>query len=152
MQQNELKKNHANYSPLTPTVFIEKAAKIFPDRYSIIHENKYFTWNETFTRCKQLANSLSKKLAHGNVVGFIASNTPELYEAHFGVPMAGMILNAINYRLDAKTIAYIIDHSDIKLILVQHDCSERVNFEECKYFENFKKMVKNPVKLFRQKI
>ena len=59
-----------------------------------------------------------KKLAKGNVVGFIASNTPELYEAHFGVPMAGMILNAINYRLDAKTIAYIIDHSDIKMLFL----------------------------------
>ena len=80
MQQNELKKNHANYSPLTPIVFIEKAAKIFPDRYSIIHENKYFTWEQTFMRCKQLASSLSQKLAKGNVVGFIASNTPELYD------------------------------------------------------------------------
>ena len=99
MQPNELKKNHANYSPLTPIVFIEKAAKIFPDRYSVIHENKYFTWEQTFTRCKHLASSLSQKLTKGNVVGFIASNTPELYEAHFGVPMAGMILNAINYRL-----------------------------------------------------
>ena len=118
MKQNELKKNHANYSPLTPIVFIEKAAKIFPDRYSIIHENKIFTWDQTFTRCKQLASSLFQKLAKGNVVGFIASNTPELYEAHFGVPMAGMILNAINYRLDAKTIAYIIDHSDIKLLFL----------------------------------
>ena len=118
MQQNELKKNHANYSPLTPIVFIEKAAKIFPDRYSIIHENKYFTWEQTFMRCKQLASSLSKKLAKGNVVGFIASNTPELYEAHFAVPMAGMILNAINYRLDPKTIAYIIDHSNIKMLFV----------------------------------
>ena len=119
MQQNELKKNHANYSPLTPIVFIEKAAKIFPDRYSIIHENKYFTWEQTFMRCKQLASSLSQKLAKGNVVGFIASNTPELYEAHFAVPMAGMILNAINYRLDSKTIAYIIDHSDIKMLFVE---------------------------------
>ena len=118
MQQNELKKNHANYSPLTPIVFIEKAAKIFPDRYSIIHENKYFTWEQTFMRCKQLASSLSQKLAKGNVVGFIASNTPELYEAHFAVPMAGMILNAINYRLDSKTIAYIIDHSNIKMLFV----------------------------------
>ena len=72
MQQNELEKNHANYSPLTPIVFIEKAAKIFPDRLSIIHENKFFTWDQTFTRCKQLASSLSQKLTKGNVVGFIA--------------------------------------------------------------------------------
>ena len=118
MQQNELKKNNANYAPLTPIVFLEKAAKVFPNRYSIIHENKYFTWEQTFLRCTKLASSLSQKLTKGNVVGFIASNTPELYEAHFGVPMAGMILNAINYRLDAKTIAYIIDHSNIKLLFI----------------------------------
>ena len=118
MRYNELKKNHANYSPLTPIVFIEKAAKVFPDRLSIIHEDKYFTWQQTFKRCKQLASCLSQKLAVGDVVGFIASNTPELYEAHFGVPMAGMVLNAINYRLDAQTIAYIIDHSDIKMLFV----------------------------------
>ena len=74
--------------------------------------------NKLFVRCKQLASSLSQKLAKGNVVGFIASNTPELYEAHFAVPMAGMILNAINYRLDPKTIAYIIDHSNIKMLFV----------------------------------
>ena len=61
MQQNELKKNHANYAPLTPIVFLEKAAKVFPDRYSIIHENKYFTWEQTFRRCRQLASSLSQK-------------------------------------------------------------------------------------------
>ena len=78
MQENELKKNPANYSPLTPIAFIEKAAKIFPDRFSIIHENKFFTWDQTFTRCKQLASALSQKLDKGNVVGFIASNTPEL--------------------------------------------------------------------------
>ena len=118
MQYNGLKKNHANYTPLTPIVFIEKAAKVFPDRLSVIHEDKYFTWEQTFTRCKQLASSLSQKLTKGDVVGFIASNTPELYEAHFGVPMAGLILNAINYRLDARTIAYIIDHSDIKMLFV----------------------------------
>ena len=118
MQQNELKKNKANYSPLTPIVFIEKAAKIFPERISVIHGNKHFTWEQTFKRCKRLASSLSQKLSKGGVVGFIASNTPELYEAHFGVPMAGMVLNAINYRLDAKTIAYIIDHSDIKLLFI----------------------------------
>ena len=118
MRYNELKKNHANYAPLTPIVFMEKAAKVFPDRLSIIHEDKYFTWQQTFKRCKQLASGLSQKLAVGDVVGFIASNTPELYEAHFGVPMAGMVLNAINYRLDAQTIAYIIDHSDIKMLFV----------------------------------
>ena len=96
MQQGELKKNYANYAPLTPIVFLEKAAKVFPDHLSIIHEDKYFTWEQTFRRCKQLASSLSQKLAMGDVVGFIASNTPELYEAAFGLPWAGMTLNAIN--------------------------------------------------------
>ena len=124
MQLDEQKKNRANYSPLTPIVFLEKAAKVFPDRYSIIHEEKYFTWEQTFKRCMQLASSLSQKLTKGSVVGFIALNTPELYEAHFGVPMAGMVLNAINFRLDAKTIAYIIDHSEIKILFVDTEFME----------------------------
>ena len=118
MQYNELKKP-CQLLTFNPRRFHRKAAaKVFPDRLSIIHEHKYFTWQQTFKRCKQLASCLSQKLAVGDVVGFIASNTPELYEAHFGVPMAGMVLNAINYRLDAQTIAYIIDHSDIKMLFV----------------------------------
>ena len=102
----DLKKTSANYQHLNPISFLVKAAKIFPDFKSIIYKDIEYTWDETFERCKLFASALQKiGLKKGDVVGFMAANTPELYEAHFSVPMAGMVLNAINYRLDSRTIA-----------------------------------------------
>ncbi len=118
---NKIEKVEANYSPLSPISFLSKAAKIFPEKTSIIYETKKFSWKETFSRCKKLASSLSNEFSHGDVIGFFAANTPELYEAHFGVPMAGMVLNALNIRLDPATIGYIIDHSEIKVIFVDDE-------------------------------
>ena len=115
---SSLQKNEANYTPLNPITFLKKTAATFPNKKSLIYNSKSFIWSETYTRCKQLASALRLRgLDHGDVVGFLALNTPELYEAHFGVPMAGMILNALNYRLDAKTLAFIIDHSETKLLV-----------------------------------
>ena len=113
-----LKKNEANYVPLTPISFLKKAATTFPNKRSIIYEEKFFTWSETYSRCKRLASAIiSGGMRQGDTIGFLAMNTPELYEAHFGVPMAGMILNAMNYRLDAKSLSFIIDHSETKLLV-----------------------------------
>ncbi len=113
-----LKKNKANYVPLNPVSFIRKTASTFPSKKSIIYNNRTYTWLETYSRCKRLASALSSRgLDPGDTVGFLAMNTPELYEAHFGVPMAGLILNAMNYRLDPKTLAFIIDHSETKLLV-----------------------------------
>ena len=84
---NKIEKVDANYTPLSPVTFLSKAAKIFPERTSIIYESQEFTWRETYLRCKKLASSLSKQFRNGDVIGFLASNTPELYEAHFGVPI-----------------------------------------------------------------
>ena len=109
----------ANYVSLNPISFLRRTAKVFPNRSSIVYEDIRFSWSETFERCKKLASALkSEGLERGDVVGFIAVNTPELYEAHFGIPMAGLVLNAINYRLDAKTIAYILSHSETKILFV----------------------------------
>ena len=114
-----LKKNKANFDPLTPVDFLKRTAKIFPSYISIISENKKFTWNQTFKRCNLLATALAKhKIKTGDVVSIMAPNTSAMYEAHFGIPMAGAILNAINIRLDAKTISYIIGHSKTKIIFV----------------------------------
>ena len=114
-----LKKNKANFDPLTPVDFLKRTAKIFPSYISIISENKKFTWKQTFKRCNLLATALAKhKIKTGDVVSIMAPNTSAMYEAHFGIPMAGAILNAINIRLDAKTISYIIDHSKTKIIFV----------------------------------
>ncbi len=119
-----LKKTVANYQNLNPISFLEKAAKIFPESKSIIYDDIEYKWAETFERCKLFASALQKNgLKKGDVVGFMAANTPELYEAHFSVPMAGMVLNAINYRLDSKTITYIIDHAEIKLLVVDKEFS-----------------------------
>ncbi len=115
---NSLKRNEANYVPLNPVAFLKKASARFPNKTSIIYEKKAFNWSETYIRCKCLASALLKSGLHpGDTVGFLAMNTPELYEAHFGVPMAGLILNAMNYRLDAKTLSYILDHSETKLLV-----------------------------------
>ncbi len=114
-----LKKNKANFYPLTPVDFLKRTAKIFPNYISIISENKKFTWGQTFKRCNLLATALTKyKIKTGDVVSIMAPNTSAMYEAHFGIPMAGAILNAINIRLDAKTISYIIGHSKTKIIFV----------------------------------
>ena len=114
-----LKKNKANFDPLTPVDFLKRTAKIFPNYISIISENKKFTWKQTFKRCNLLATALAKhKIKTGDVVSIMAPNTSAMYEAHFGIPMTGAILNAINIRLDAKTISYIIGHSKTKIIFV----------------------------------
>ena len=120
-----LKKKEANYAPLSPVLFLERAASVFPNYTSIISENKKFTWRETFKRCQLFASSLKKKkIKLGDTVSIIAPNTSALYEAHFAIPMIGAVLNTINIRLDAKTISYIISHSNSKLILVDTEYLE----------------------------
>ena len=114
-----LKKNKANFAALTPINFLKRTAKIFPNYISLVSETKKFTWKQTFERCNLLASSLVKrKIKSGDVVSIIAPNTTAMYEAHFGIPMTGAILNTINIRLDAKTISYIIGHSKTKIIFV----------------------------------
>ncbi|MGE4612565.1 MAG: acyl-CoA synthetase [Paracoccaceae bacterium] len=122
-----LPKTAANYTPLSPVSFMKGAARTFPDHTAVIYGETRRSWSQTYARCRQLASALTKSgLQAGDVVGFMAMNTPELYEGHFGVPMAGMVLNALNYRLDAKTIAYIIDHAQIKLLVTDREFSDIV--------------------------
>jgi fatty-acyl-CoA synthase len=111
--------NPANYAPLTPLGFLERAASVFPDRISLIHGARQDSWKQTFERCKRLASALAKRgLGVGDTVAVIAANIPALYEAHFGVPMAGCVLNAINTRLDAEAISFILEHGEAKLLMV----------------------------------
>ncbi len=122
-----LEKNAANYAPLTPVSFIHRTALTFPDHPAVIYGALRRSWSQTYARCRRLASALTRAgLQKGDVVGFMAMNTPELYEAHFGVPMAGMVLNALNYRLDARTIAYIIDHAGIRLLVTDREFSDTV--------------------------
>ena len=112
-----LEKNKANYVPLSPVTFLKRTADIFPNYTSIISENNKFTWESTFTRCKLFASSLKKrKIKKGDTVSIIAPNSSAMYEAHFAIPMIGAVINTINIRLDAKTVSFILTHSDSKII------------------------------------
>ena len=121
----DLERNTANYAPLTPLTFLERAASIWPDRTAIIHGGIRRTWSETYTRCRRLAAALSRAgIASGDTVAILAANTPELFEAHFGVPLAGGVLNAINTRLDAEAIAFILRHGEAKILITDREFSK----------------------------
>lgn len=118
----------ANYTPLSPLSFLKRAADVYPDYPAIIHGHRRLSYAEVYDRCCKLATSLKQLgVKPGDVVSIIAPNIPELYEAHFAVPMCGGILNAINTRLEAKTIRYILEHSQAKVLLVDRDSSAVIN-------------------------
>ncbi|HYR34762.1 MAG TPA: AMP-binding protein, partial [Burkholderiales bacterium] len=105
---HNLEKNPANYAPLTPLSFLERAAYVYPERVSVIHGEQRTTWSETYARCRRLASALAKRgIGVGQTVAAMLPNTPPMYEAHFGVPMAGAVLNTLNTRLDAEAIAFM---------------------------------------------
>ena len=113
-----LAKNAANYVPLSPLSFLARTAAVYPDRLAVVHGDRRFTWAETAARCARFASSLAARgIGRGDVIAVIAPNIPALFEAHFGVPLAGAVLNAINTRLDAATIAFILAHSETKILL-----------------------------------
>ena len=114
-----LNKNDANFVPLTPLSFLLRAKEIYPNYEAIVYETRRYSWMEVYKRCVKFASALSKiGIKKGDTVSFLAFNTPEIFEAHYAVPMTGGVLNTINIRLDAKTIAYILDHSDAKVLVV----------------------------------
>jgi fatty-acyl-CoA synthase len=114
-----LDKNAANYVPLSPLSFLERSARVFPQLTSTIYEDRTFTWADTFERCKRFASFLARHgVVRGETVAAMLPNVPAMNEAHFGVPMAGGVLNALNIRLDAATIAFMLDHGGARIILV----------------------------------
>ena len=114
----ELTKNKANYISLSPLSFLARTADIFGARTAIVYEDRHYSWQQTYDRSRALASALTRcGLGLGDTVSIIAANTPEMYEAHFGVPMAGCVLNTINTRLEAETIAYILADSDSRLLI-----------------------------------
>ncbi len=113
-----LDKNSANFVPLSPLSFITRVKDIYPNYDSLVYGKRSYTWLETYDRCTKFASALAKKgITKGSTVSIIAANTPELFEAHYSIPMTGGVINTINTRLDAETIAYILDHSDAKLLI-----------------------------------
>ena len=119
LYEKNLDKNEANFVPLTPLTFLKRAKDIYPNYEAIIYEDRKYTWIDVYKRCVKFASALSKLgIKKGDTVSFLAFNTPEIFEAHYSVPMTGGVLNTINIRLDAKTIAYILDHSEAKALVV----------------------------------
>ena len=122
-----LDKNDANFTPLSPLSFLKRTAEVYPDKKSIIHGHREYTWQQTYERSCRLASALaSKGIGMGDTVSILAFNTPEIYEAHFGVPMIGAVLNTINIRLDVDTISYILDHGESKVLITDNELSPTI--------------------------
>jgi fatty-acyl-CoA synthase len=113
-----LGKNAANYVPLSPTGFLSRTASVYPDRLAVAYGERRYSWRETLERCRRLAAALTARgVGRGDTVAVMAPNIPETFEAHFGVPMAGAVLNALNFRLDPATIAFILQHGEAKVLI-----------------------------------
>ena len=120
----DLPRTAANYAALSPLTFIERAAAVFPRLAAVVHGPVRRDWAEVYARCRRLAHALARRgLGRGDTVAVMLPNTPEMVEAHFGIPMAGCVLNAINTRLDAEAIAFMLEHGEAKLLIVDREFS-----------------------------
>jgi fatty-acyl-CoA synthase len=119
-----LDKNQANHAPLTPLTFIERAAYVYPDRLSVVHGQERYTWKQTYARCRRLASALARRgIGKNDTVAVMLPNTPPMYEAHFGVPMCGAVLNPLNTRLDAETVAFMLRHGGARVLITDREFS-----------------------------
>lgn len=116
---DQLERNGANFAELTPLGFLERSASIYPERLAIVHGALRQTWAQTYARCRRLAHALQQAgIGKNDTVAVILPNTPPMVEAHFGVPMAGAVLNALNTRLDPEAVAFMLDHGEAKALIV----------------------------------
>ena len=116
--ERDLDRNAANYTPLTPLSLIARTAYTYPERLAVVHGDRSYSWGETYARCRRLASALARAgIGVGDTVALMAANTPEMVEAHFGVPMTGGVLNTLNTRLDAEAIAFMLDHGGAKVLI-----------------------------------
>jgi len=120
----DLDKNPANYVPLSPLTFLERTAAVYPNYLSLVHGEIRHTWAESYARARRLASALQQRgIGYGDTVAMMGYNTPALFEAHFGVPMLGAVLNALNTRLDAANIAFMLQHAEAKILLTDREAS-----------------------------
>jgi len=120
-----LDKNEANYVPLSPLTFLERTKDIYPNYEAVVYESRTYTWKDVYKRCVKFASALDKLgIKTGDTVSIMAFNTPEIFEAHYSIPMVGAVINAINTRLDPNTISYILEHSDAKVLIVDRQFHE----------------------------
>ena len=122
-----LDRGEANFSPLSPVSFLEWSASVYPNRTAVIHGARQFTWRETYQRSRRLASALVRAgIGRGDTVAVMLTNTPEMYECHFGVPMTGAVINTMNVRLDAATIAFMLDHGEARVLITDREFSPTV--------------------------
>ena len=122
-----LPRNPANYTPLSPITFLTRTAFVHPQRTSVIHGNRRWTWAETYIRCCRLASALTKRgIGKGDTVSVMAPNIPAIFEAHFGVLMTGAVLNTLNIRLETETLANIFEHAETKVLLTDREFSPQI--------------------------
>jgi len=115
----DLPRNPANHCAISPLSFIERTAMVYPERTAVIHGSLRRTWGETYARCRRLASALTQRgIGLGDTVAVMLPNTPPMVEAHFGIPMAGAVLNTLNTRLDAEALAFMLDHGEAKAVIV----------------------------------
>jgi fatty-acyl-CoA synthase len=119
-----LEKTAANFAPLSPLTFLERAAAVYPQRTAVVHGTRRISWAETYRRCRRLASALAQRgIGPGDTVSVMGYNTPETYEAHFGIPMCGAVLHALNTRLDAATIAFMLEHCEAKVLITDSEAA-----------------------------
>ena len=120
-----LERRQANFTALSPLSFIRRSARVYPEHIALVHGPLRQTWTDTYRRCRQLASALTQRgIGSGDTVAIMSPNVPAMYEAHFGVPMAGAILNTLNIRLDADTLSFILDHGEAKALITDGEFSD----------------------------
>ncbi len=122
-----LPRNSANHTALSPLSFLARSAQVYPDRLSVVHGAKRYTWAQTYRRCRQLASALARRgVGAGDTVAAMLPNTPPMFEAHFGVPMLGAVLNALNTRLDPAAIAFMLEHGEARVLIADREFSTTI--------------------------
>ncbi|MER1967288.1 acyl-CoA synthetase [Castellaniella sp. GW247-6E4] len=126
--EQDLPRTPANFAALTPLLFLERAAEVYPERLAVVHGTGEralrFTWAQLYARCRRLASALAARgLGRGDTVAVMLPNTPAMVEAHFGVPMSGAVLNTLNTRLDPAMLAFMLDHGEARMVIVDSEFS-----------------------------
>ena len=122
-----LDQNPANYVPLSPLTYLERAAYVYPTRLSVVYNDRQFTWAQTYERCRRLASALVKAgVKPGDTVATMLPNVPAMYEAHFGIPMSGAVLNTLNTRIDSESVAFMLRHGEAKVLLTDPEYADIV--------------------------
>ena len=125
--EKDLAPSTANYASLTPLSFLERSAAVYPDKTAVIHGVLHYSYAELYARCRRLANALQNRgVGVGDTVSIMAPNVPAMLEAHYGVPMCGATLNALNYRLDAANIRFILEHAETKVLITDREFSDTI--------------------------